>query len=251
MNRPAKVLVALLLALVAILSVELWLTAQAAHHAASDERALGRVRSLLRDERREWTSLFLGISIQQYPNDLMTYQRLLFDVKPDIVIETGTASGGLTLYLAMLLENINEAGRVLSVDIREKNGEGVLASASIRQSLKDRIQFFQGSSTDPKIVGQMAALAKGKKVVVILDSMHTRNHVVQELELYAPLVPPGGYIIVNDTYLTGTKWLPPGDGGPEQAVREFLQAHPDFKVSAWQPGFLISCFPSGILERVR
>jgi cephalosporin hydroxylase len=251
LNRPAKVLVALLLALIAILSVELRLTARAAHDAASDDRALGRVRWLAQEERAEWRNAFLGVSILQYPNDLMTYQRVLFDVKPDIVIETGTAAGGLTLYLAMLLENINEAARVLSVDVQEKNGDAVLASASIRQSLKDRIRFFQGSSTDPNIVGQMAALAKGKKVVVILDSLHLRAHVQQELELYAPLVPPGGYIIVNDTFLTGTTWLPPGDGGSGQAVREFLKVHPEFKVTTSQPDFVISCFPSGILARVR
>jgi cephalosporin hydroxylase len=255
MNRPTKILVVALAALVAILAVQLWSSIQAARRIAqtpvSDAQALGRVRWLAQQERHEWANLFLGVPILQYPNDLMTYQRILYDVKPEIVIETGTAYGGLTLYLAMLLQNINEDARVLSVDIQKKDRETAFGAVRLPQNLLDRIQFFDGSSTDPRIVEQMAAQAKGKKVVVILDSLHMKEHVLLELEMYSALVPPGGYIIVNDTHLTGTEWLLPGNAGPAQAVREFLQTHPDFEVRASRPDFMISCFPSGILARVR
>jgi cephalosporin hydroxylase len=255
MNRPTRILVGVLSALVAILSVQLWLSIQEARRIAqtpvSDEQVLRRVRWLAQEDRREWANSFLGVPLLQYPTDLMTYQRLLYDVKPDIVIETGTAFGGLTLYLAVLLENINEDARVLSVDIQKRDREAGLGAVRIPQRLMDRIQFFDGSSTDPKIVEQMAAQARGKKVIVILDSLHVREHVLRELELYSALVPRGGYIIVNDTHLSGTNWVMPGHAGPDQAAREFLQTHQDFEVAPARPDFIISCFPAGILTRVR
>jgi cephalosporin hydroxylase len=254
MNRLTKILLAVLAALVfglGLLSIRLWHSRPPTVPAAmSDAEVVGRTRQMAQNAR-EWRNGFLGIPIMQYPNDLMTYQQLLFDVKPDIVIETGTAFGGFTLYLAMLLENVNEKARVLSVDLDNESGKLVLTSASVRQSLKDRIRFFHGSSTDPKIFEQMAALAKGKKVFVVLDSLHQRAHVLKELELYSPLVQHGGYVIVNDTHLEGTEWLPDGDPGPAGAVRDFLLAHPEFKRATLRREFLISCFPAGVLVRAR
>ena len=249
MKRRMKIVVAGLVFLLigqGVFTFRLW---RASAYAAP---ALARSPSLrLAQEAGEWRNSFLGISLLQFPTDLMTYQRLLFDAKPDIVIETGTYRGGLSLYLAMLLENINEQGRVLTVDIDDTGAKELFASARIRQALKDRIQFFGGSSTDPKIVEQIAALANGKKVMLILDSLHERDHVRKELELYSRLVPQGGFIAVNDTHLEGTTWIPRGDSGPAGAVSDFLSAHTEFKVIAPQPDFAVSCFHSGLLTRVR
>jgi cephalosporin hydroxylase len=257
MNRLMKSFIAALVVLVVglgVLTFRPWRAASSSPrgvpYAASEAEARASALRLAQDTG-DWNNVFLGIPILQFPTDLMTYQRLLFDVKPDIVIETGTFRGGLTLYLAMLLENINEKGRVLTVDLDEGSGKEVLASPSVRQSLKDRIRFFRGSSTDPKIVEQMAALAKDEKVIVILDSLHAHGHVSKELELYSGFVQPGGYIVVNDTHLEGTKWLSRGDSGPAGAVSEFLSAHPEFKLTTPQPDFAVSCFHSGLLMRLR
>jgi cephalosporin hydroxylase len=256
MNRPMKILVVVLAALVVglgALTLRLWRAAHASVHRAPVAASAGARASAVREaqDRGDWNNMFLGIPVLQFPNDLMTYQRLLFDVKPDVVIETGTFHGGLTIYLAMLLENINEQARVLTVDVEDEGVKEVLASPSVRQSLKDRIRFFRGSSTDPAIAEQIAALAKDKKALVILDSLHGRSHVRQELELYARHVKPGGYVVVNDTHLEGTEWLPDGDPGPAGAVREFLSAHPEFKLTTSQPDFLVSCFHGGLLTRLR
>jgi cephalosporin hydroxylase len=248
MKRPMKIFVFALAALVigqGVFSFRLWRAA----HSASTLASMPAMR--LAQEAGDWKNAFLGIPLLQFPTDLMTYQRLLFEVKPDVVIETGTFHGGLTLYLAMLLENINERGQVLTVDVDDAGAKEVLASSQIRESLKDRIRFFGGSSTDSKIVEDIAALAKDKKVVVILDSLHERAHVRKELELYAGLVQPGGYVVVNDTHLGGTTWLPAGDSGPAGAVSEFLASHPEFKLTRPQPDFIVSCFHSGLLTRVR
>jgi cephalosporin hydroxylase len=251
MKRSMKVFVFVLVALVisqGVFGIRLW---RAAHAIPRTAPIMASAPALyLAQEAGDWNNTFLGIPLLQFPNDLMTYQRLLFDVKPDIVIETGTFRGGLTLYLAMLLENINDQGRVLTVDIDDTGIKAVFAASTIRANLKDKIRFFGGSSTDAKIVEQIAALAKGKKVIVILDSLHEREHVRKELDLYAGFVQAGGYIVVNDTHLEGTRWLPPGDPGPAGAVSEFLTAHSEFKVTRSQPDFLVSCFHAGLLVRL-
>jgi cephalosporin hydroxylase len=257
MNRLTKIVLAVLVALVVGQGVlSMWLSRSARSSPQKPlnlaDEAEARASALrLAQDTGDWNNVFLGIPILQFPTDLMTYQRLLFDLKPDIIIETGTFRGGLTLYLAMLLENINEKGRILTVDIDEGKAKEALTSPGVRQSLKDRIRFFGGSSTDSKIVEQMAALAQGKKVMVILDSLHERSHVSKELELYAKFVQPGGYIVVNDMHLEGSHWLPHGDSGPAGAVSEFLSAHPEFKLTTPQPDYVVSCFHSGLLTRVR
>jgi cephalosporin hydroxylase len=252
MNRSMKILVAALAALVVgqwVFGFRLW---RAAHSSSWNPPLMASAPSLyLAQEAGDWNNVFLGVPLLQFPNDLMTYQRLLFDAKPDIVIETGTFRGGLTLYLAMLLENINERGLVLTVDVDDAGIKDMFASSSIRASLKNRIRFFGGSSTDAKIVEQVAALAKNKRVLVILDSLHEHDHVRRELELYAGFVQPGGYIVVNDTHLEGTRWLRPGDTGPAGAVREFVSGHAEFKVTRPQPDFAVSCFHAGLLARIR
>lgn len=255
LSRSTKMVVVTLAALVlglGVLSLRLWRVAQASPHRSPEISKADRLSALrVAQDSGEWNNLFLGIPILQFPNDLMTYQRLLFEVKPDVVVETGTFHGGLTLYLAMVLENINERGLVLTVDMDDAASNDLRGSRDIRQSLKDRIRFFHGSSTDTGIVEQMAALAKGKRAIVILDSYHGRAHVAKELEAYSAFVQPGGYIVVNDTHLEGTQWLPAGDLGPAAAVADFLSAHAEFGRALPQPDFLVSCFHGGVLVRRR
>jgi cephalosporin hydroxylase len=201
----------------------------------------------LAQEEGEYVASFLGIQLLQFPNDLMTYQGLLFESKPEVVVEVGTNHGGLTLYLAMLLENISESSKVVSIDLNDCTP--VLLTPGLRQSLKDKIRFIQGNSIGPETCGAVASAIEGKTTFVILDSLHEYGHVLKELELYSRFVSPGGYLVVNDTHLEGPPWLPPGDPGPLEAVRSFLTHHPQWELITPKPNFAVSCFHDGILRR--
>jgi cephalosporin hydroxylase len=186
----------------------------------------------------------------------MSYQQIMFETRPDFVIETGTADGGLTLYLATLLEHINPDGRVLTVDIDPEPWRRSKAQVEKQgqKALLRRIDFFAGSSTAPDIFAQIeAAIGQrpGARVMVILDSRHTSAHVLDELKLYSPLVTKGCYLIVNDTHFDDVT-QDAIEGGPRQALVEFMsQQSGDFEIDTSRDRFFITCSPSGFLKRVR
>lgn len=164
-----------------------------------------------------------GIGILKSPNDLFRQAEIIWKTKPDIVVETGTWRGGSAYWYA-------ELGPVVhSVDIAKTVGR--------RGHAKN--VYYNGSSTDPEIVGQIREACEGKKVMVVLDSEHTKNHVLAELDTYADLVTPGCYLIVEDLVLY------PGVG---EAVAEWLPSHPEFEVDEeilvntdHPGGYLIRC----------
>ena len=150
----------------------------------------------------EW----LGLPIIQYPQDIMAYQEIIWNVKPDLIIETGIARGGSLLLSASILELIGH-GTVLGidVDIREFNKKNIKKSHLIK-----RISMIQGSSTDKKVVNQVKKFAKGKKrILIFLDSAHNFKHVLKELKSYSSLVKRGSYIVVFDTVAENfpTNWF--------------------------------------------
>lgn len=200
--------------------------------------------------QREWLNTWLGVPVLQFPTDLMTYQALLDEVKPDFVIESGTALGGLSVYLATVLENVNPAAKVLSIDINDNGRTKVLAQDTIRDALKERIVFLQGSSTSQEIFAAISDRVRDRRVLVILDSLHTERHVLAELRLYAPLVPVGSYIVVNDTHWDS---LEPraNAAGPLAAVRAFLATDDRFVADRTWERYMISCFHGGVLKRIR
>ena len=188
--------------------------------------------------------------VLQFPGDLWIYQDLLWELKPNFVVETGTYCGGLALYLASQMDHIPGSAEVITVDIDGDNWKNTLTSDAVPDRLKHRVMFLEGDSEDPEILNRIAEKVAGKSVLVILDSYHARDHVLAELRLYSKLVPLDGYVIVNDTHHDNTHWLNFQEG-PLAAVHAFLKENDQFVIDTSRERFMISCFHSGILRRVR
>jgi cephalosporin hydroxylase len=188
---------------------------------------------------QSWASLFwLGHPILKCPADLFTYQEIIYEIKPSLIIETGTAFGGSALFLAMVCDR-SDRGEVLSIDIEEYPC----------RAWHPRITYLQGSSVDPRIVEQVIKIAHGKAVMVILDSDHEYQHVKEELRIYSTIVSFGQYLIVEDTNLST---LTPGfGGGPGKAAREFMQTTDEFIVDTSREKHLLTFNPNGFLRRVK
>jgi len=197
---------------------------------------------------------WMGRPIIQYPQDMIAMQELIWEVKPDLIIETGIAHGGSLIYYASLLELIGK-GEVLGIDIDIRSHNK--AAIEIHPMFK-RISMIQGSSISREIVEQVAQQAVGKQtVMVVLDSNHTHDHVLAELEMYAPFVTPGSYLVVFDTIVED---LPEGyfnqprpwgvGNNPKTAVLEFLQKNNSFEIASQiDHKLLISVAPGGYLKR--
>ena len=191
---------------------------------------------------------WLGIPIVQNPNDVWMTQEIISETRPDFIIESGTAHGGSAAAWAMIQREVNPDGRVITIDIKNmKEGQ------PIPQGLQSRIDFIIGSSTNPEIVEAIRSRIVGKRVMVILDSLHTMAHVAGELELYSPMVNAGGYLIVQDTAFNGHpvfSSLQVGPG-PWEAVQEFLASHPQFKADRSRERLVFTMHPYGYLRRIR
>ncbi|MBM4362851.1 MAG: class I SAM-dependent methyltransferase [Deltaproteobacteria bacterium] len=193
-----------------------------------------------------WQNQWLGVGTLQNPFDVWVTQEIFFEVRPDFVVETGTLRGGSAAVFSTILEQINPDARVISIDIEDMAGE-----AKKLPIVQKRVDFLLGSSTDPKIVNEVKARVAGKKVVVILDSLHTRDHVLAELEAYAPIVNVGSYLIVQDTFVNGhPAWLSYGPG-PHEAVEAFLSKRNDFVVDKNRERLMFTFSVDGWLKRVK
>lgn len=198
---------------------------------------------------------WMGRPIIQFPQDMMAMQEIVWAVKPDLIVETGIAHGGSILYYASLLELVGH-GEVLGIDIdiRAHNREAILA-----HPMAKRVRMLEGSSTDPAVVSQVQEQAQGKKTLVVLDSNHTHDHVLAELNAYAPLVCVGGYCVVMDTlvedmpdrFFTGDRPWRVGNN-PKTAVAAYLRGDDRFEVDTnLEAKLLITVAPGGYLRRVR
>jgi len=204
---------------------------------------------------------WLGRPIIQYPQDILAMQELIWSVQPELIIETGIAHGGSLIFSASMLE-LNAAcggpadARILGIDIdiRAHNRAAIEAHPMMR-----RITMIEGSSIAPEVVTRVHELAAGKKSVLIaLDSNHTHDHVLAELEAYAPLTTVGSYCVVFDTIVENLPQelsvdRPWGPGNnPMTAARRYLQDHPEFEIDRRIDNkLLISVTPEGYLRRVR
>ncbi|MEX2293218.1 MAG: CmcI family methyltransferase [Acidimicrobiales bacterium] len=200
----------------------------------------------------QWT--WLGLPIIQLPTDLVAVQEVVWSQQPDLIIETGIARGGSLVLLASLLELLG-CGEVVGIDveIRPHNREAVEA-----HPLAPRISLIEGSSTSDEVMALVcSAAASASRVMVVLDSNHTHEHVLRELELYAPLVTPGQYLVVCDTVVED---LPlqthrprpwgPGDN-PATALREFLASSDEFEVDRrLAEKLLLTSSPGGYVRRI-
>lgn len=200
---------------------------------------------------------WLGMPIIQYPQDMIALQELIWRVKPDLIIETGIARGGSLIFSASVLELIGH-GQVLGIDIDIRS---INKKAIEKHSLFKRIKMIEGSSIDVNVVKQVYKFAKNKKRILLsLDSNHTHEHVLQEMNLYSKLVNEGSYMIVYDTIIEDipTRYeknskKPWGQGNsPKTAVREFLKANRRFVIDKEiTDKLLITVAPSGYLKCVR
>jgi cephalosporin hydroxylase len=211
-----------------------------------------------------------GRPIIQYPQDMVAMQELIWSIKPDLIIETGIAHGGSLIFSASMLAQLDmcdaiEAGQKfdpkisrrkvlgIDIDIRAHNRAAIEA-----HPMASRIQMIQGSSIAPEIIEQVrSAAANYSRVLVNLDSNHTHDHVLAELQAYAPLTSKGSYCVVFDTMIEDMpkEMFPdrpwgPGDN-PKTAVWEYLKTHPEFEIDkSIQHKLLITVAPDGYLKRV-
>ena len=197
-----------------------------------------------------------GLPIIQFPQDIVAMQEIVWRVKPDVIIETGVARGGSLVLYASLLEMLGGDGIVVGVDIdiRAHNRAAIEAHPLAR-----RIKLVQGSSTDESTVARVRELAgKRKNALVILDSNHTHEHVLRELELYSPFVRAGSYVVVFDTVVEDMAPdmfpdRPWGRGNnPKTAVRDFLASNARFAIDEEiDRKLLITVAPGGYLRCLR
>lgn len=211
-----------------------------------------------------------GRPIIQYPQDMVAMQELIWQIKPDLIIETGIAHGGSLIFSASMLAQLDicdaiQAGVSLNpkeshrkvlgidIDIRAHNRAAIEA-----HPMASRIQMFQGSSIAPEIIEQVKQVASGyNRILVCLDSNHTHEHVLAELKAYAPLTSVGSYCVVFDTIVEDlpSDMFPerpwgPGDN-PKTAVWEYLKTHREFEIDkSIQLKLLITVVPDGYLKRV-
>ena len=213
---------------------------------------------------------WMGRPIIQYPQDMVAMQELVWRVRPDLIIETGIAHGGSLVLSASLLALLDmsdaiEAGTTLDprasrrkvlgvdIDIREHNRAAIES-----HPMSSRITMIQGSSVAPDVVQQVRDLAQDyQRVLVCLDSMHTHDHVLGELDAYAPLVTPGSYCVVFDTFVEDMppKFFAdrPWDVGnnPKTAVKQWLTSHAEFEVDAeMEQRLQVTVAPHGFLRRL-
>ena len=187
-----------------------------------------------------WADTFwLGHRALKCPLDMWLYQEIVFQSRPDLIIETGTAFGGSALFLATVCETLGR-GRVLTIDVAPERGLPV----------HPRIDYLAGSSTSTAVLRRVEDLVReSAKVMVILDSDHHKEHVLRELELYSRFVSDGAYLIVEDTNLNGHPVQPGHGPGPAEAVKDFLARHPEFAPDRSKEKFLLSFNPGGYLKR--
>jgi len=194
-----------------------------------------------------WRNMwFLGIPIQKNPCDLWMMQQIIYETKPDLIVETGTFRGGSALYLAQALSSAGlDNSKIITVDIEDARKE-----AAEIPLWKKHVEFILGSSTAPETARRIREAAKGKRVLVVLDSKHEKDHVLAELELYASLVGPGSYVIVEDTNSDGVP-LFPGVLGPTAAVQAFLETEEGkhFRQDVSREAMVLTFNPGGWLKR--
>jgi cephalosporin hydroxylase len=228
------------------------------------ERLLARRQTKLTAEKQKelmrlwhelgiWSNLYyLGVRIQKNPMDLYMMQQVIFDVRPDYIIEAGTAYGGSAIYWAHILDGLGlDESKVLTIDITRYEEE-----AEQQPLWKKHVEFLHGSSTDPAIVERIRQRVAGKKVLVVLDSNHAADHVLNELRAYGPMVSQGSYIVVEDTNLDALplpdmKFVDGTGGGPMAAVTKYLSAEGAalFEQDPLRENFVMTFNPGGWLKR--
>ncbi|MGR3294006.1 MAG: cephalosporin hydroxylase family protein [Candidatus Scalindua sp.] len=227
------------------------------------QEANSAILSQVNKVRYGYNFYWLGIPVIQSPEDLMAMQELIWEVKPDLIIETGIAWGGSIIHSASMLALLKACGKIdeghvigIDNDIRAHNKKAIQA-----HPMSKMITMVEGSSIDRKIINKVKEFAKDKKrIMLCLDSNHTHDHVLSELQAYAPLVSVGSYCVVGDTGIEDSapdditsENRPWGKGNnPKSAVMEFLKENQDFEIDKIiDAKLVITASPDGYLKRVK
>jgi len=198
-----------------------------------------------------WTEMkWAGVQALQTPNDMMMVGEAIFDTLPTLIVECGVYAGGLTVFMSHVLHLIRGGGRVVGIDIDLSR-----VSKETIDRLKAETVLIQGSSTDPSVVAKVKDMIRPEsRVMVILDSDHSKANVAWELEIYSPLVTPGCYLVAMDGVMKDL-WNVQGgmavwkDDNPHAAIMGFLPGHPEFEVDPSKELYGITFCPDGFLKK--
>ncbi len=210
--------------------------------AEARERTVNEFHQLYYDlgpQGKTWgDTRWFGVRAGKCPLDLWLYQEILFEVRPDLIIETGTAEGGSALFLASMCDLLNH-GRVMTVDIDDRP-----------RPAHARVTYLSGSSTAPAMIAQFDTARRGVATcMVVLDSDHSNAHVLEELNLYSRFVSLDSYLIVEDTNVNGNPVFPEHGPGPMEALNTFMATNRDFVIDDTKHKFLLTFNPRGFLKR--
>jgi cephalosporin hydroxylase len=190
-----------------------------------------------------WAETYwMGKHVFKCPLDLWVYQDMIFELKPELIIETGTFHGGSALFFANLFDIIG-SGQVVTIDVDKMPDMPV----------HKRIIYLEGSSLSDKVIGKIKEYAGGKtNIIVFLDSDHKCEHVLKELEIYSEFVSKGSYIVVEDSNLNGHPvYSGFGQGpGPMEAIEKFMAGNKEFEIDKSKEKFLLTFNPNGFLKRI-
>jgi cephalosporin hydroxylase len=206
--------------------------------------------------RYSYNFSWMGRPIIQYPQDIVAMQEIIWQLKPQLIVETGIAHGGSLIFYASMLELLRGDGMVLGIDIDIRAHNRIEIE---KHAMFKRIKMIEGSSIDQNVIAEVNQFAKGKApILVILDSMHSHEHVFEELKAYSPLVGKGSYLVVFDTvvddlpedFFPDRQW---GRGNnPKTAVREFLKGNDRFEIDQKiNHKLMITVAPDGYLKCIK
>jgi len=189
-----------------------------------------------------WTrTYYLGYSVLKCPLDLWIYQEIIYQIQPDLIVETGTYNGGSALYMAHVCDIIG-TGEILTIDINYKDN----------RPSHPRIKYLLGSSTSDDTVEKVKNIAADRKnIMVILDSDHTEKHVYSELKIYSKFVSKGSYLIVEDSIINGNPVRENFGPGPAEAIGKFLGENSEFKIDYSREKFLVTFNSKGYLKKIK
>jgi cephalosporin hydroxylase len=183
---------------------------------------------------------YRGLTVWKCPLDLWIYQEIISEIRPSLIVETGTAHGGSALFLADLCATLGR-GEVVTIDIRRRAEE----------LEHERLTKIVGSSVDVAVRDDVVTRANGGPTLVVLDSDHRRDHVLAELRLWSDVVTPGSYLIVEDTNIDGRPVFPGFGPGPAEAVDTFVSEDDRFEIDRSREKFVMTWNPGGFLRRIR
>lgn len=209
----------------------------------SDKGLVNRFHKLYYDNfQNTWQNTrWLGTTVYKCPLDLWVYQEIIFETKPDIIIECGTAKGGSAYYMAFVCDVLNN-GKIITIDIEAADGK----------PQHDRVTYIVGSSIAQETQDQLKKLIpEGSKIMVILDSDHSGEHVLKELKIFNKMVTKECYLIVEDTNLNGHPVIGWHGPGPMEALEEFLklEASNDFAIDMSKQKYYLTFNPKGYLKK--